>query len=785
MANEEQKRAFASYMGVSTPATGTSQGQSQGQPVPQYPGAVAQPAHPYLLNVITYQPARSGVYDSPQLTLLQQFPGFEVPPVAPTPPPAAASSVASFPQSGYHQAGLPAGFGQGAFGQHGLPQRPGPLGHTQTPHDQQSGSAQGYAQASYYNAQLPSLSGFNTGWQQIDQAAEQARRLSGAPQGAMVRNAPHEVMESHLRQTDDYYHYHQRGQSQPSSQQVEEVSVPVMLCHTCSHCGQMRSAGFHRNNPVLPGKPLVPSACRRCQKKIKSEHHDQSTFTRIRSCTADKPCDWPSESVFVDIDEVERRGRRRNRTEVHVTAYSPARPPIAKRTSSQARLGLSVLQQPLREHTYERKVRVSSLSPRRTGRDVEIWPPPDVVRMRASRSEKIVSAPPEPLPNHIPKSIEIWPPPDIVRTHSFRTVERSTSRRRSGRVVELSPSPPPTRIRSTRVVFRSKSGERRERSRSHSPVCARSHAQRASDDAQARLSAHPRPFRAVSLTRQALPRNSDEMSRDYDSMLRSRPDSPSRRTLKPADTERVVDNRRASLHEAQQDINVGMDAHRVHFHTENKNEVSVDRGRTKNTDERVKSRGDVYEHYHDYSRHRVAEQSPPAPPTEDFEKLRVRRHSLSPGREVEEEVRIDGARRISPSPPPCRYFEDVRIRHNAPLPRSQGTNRGPPSPPSPERRPFTEYRHVTRTRHVKRPRSLTPPPRRRLKAETEDVTDSDSAHSGEVTEVRSWRGLDKNGRPATFVEERRQVRMLEQVNERGGEFRPVIDRVAARSWRDV
>ncbi|KAI8940422.1 hypothetical protein NX059_004110 [Plenodomus lindquistii] len=53
MANEEQRRAFASYMGVSTSAagTGTAQAQSQGQPVPQYPGVVAQPAHPFLFNV--------------------------------------------------------------------------------------------------------------------------------------------------------------------------------------------------------------------------------------------------------------------------------------------------------------------------------------------------------------------------------------------------------------------------------------------------------------------------------------------------------------------------------------------------------------------------------------------------------------------------------------------------------------------------------------------------------------------------------------------------------------
>jgi hypothetical protein len=67
------------------------------------------------------------------------------------------------------------------------------------------------------------------------------------------------------------------------------------------------------------------------------------------------------------------------------------------------------------------------------------------------------------------------------------------------------------------------------------------------------------------------------------------------------------------------------------------------------------------------------------------------------------------------------------------------------------------------------------------------MTDSDSAHSGEITEVRSWRGIDENGQPATFVEERKTVRMLEQGSETGGqaEFRRLREGLAARSWRDV
>jgi hypothetical protein len=92
---------------------------------------------------------------------------------------------------------------------------------------------------------------------------------------------------------------------------------------------------------------------------------------------------------------------------------------------------------------------------------------------------------------------------------------------------------------------------------------------------------------------------------------------------------------------------------------------------------------------------------------------------------------------------------------------------------------------------------MTPPPSRRRGEE--DHTDSDSAHSGEITEVRSWKGIDENGKPATFVEERRTVRprMIEQGSERGGlgpeygslrgsdERASGRDRLVMRSWRDV
>ncbi|KAI4925772.1 uncharacterized protein J4E92_006508 [Alternaria infectoria] len=51
MANEEQRRAFESYMGRTGGSGSNGQGQDQGQPIPQYPGSFARPANSYLYNV--------------------------------------------------------------------------------------------------------------------------------------------------------------------------------------------------------------------------------------------------------------------------------------------------------------------------------------------------------------------------------------------------------------------------------------------------------------------------------------------------------------------------------------------------------------------------------------------------------------------------------------------------------------------------------------------------------------------------------------------------------------
>jgi hypothetical protein len=590
-----------------------------------------------------------------------------------------------------------------------------------------------------------------------------------------------DIVESRSRHMSEQYHYHQYGQPSPGIEvprpQVEEQTVPVLLCHTCSDCGRMRSAGYHRNHPVVPGKPLILTACRRCKKKVKSRRASISSYTRVRSCTAEDPCDWPTESVRIDLDRHEKRGRQRSREEVRVYRNLPSRSHVIRQSSSQTRLGLRAFQQEQnvpRGMRMEISMRVSSLSPRRSSRYDGVWPPPDVVPM----------GPPErPAPRSNPNLTsrdEVWPPPDVVRTHSYRKASPPPLRRQSSRIIELSPSPPPALTHSTRVVYREESRERR--ARSISPIRVRVRDERRSADAEARMMSHPRPYRPVIPEQRNFRKTSYETASDSDYMARGRQESPGQSILKQSGVERETSRRRMSMRESQQSIAVEVGGPRVHFGSERRdNQSAPSNGDRLREPDHAQRSNDGYQVYHNYSRHRYIDDPSPPPPVEEIERLRVRRSSRSPQPSYEEEIRIDRARRLSPSPP--RRYEEARVRHVSPLP-SRGrelTPRLPPAPLSPEPPTCTAYRHVPRTRR----RSTTSPSIQ--KPAEEDMTDSDSEPSGEITEVRSWRGIDENGQPATFVEERKTVRMLEQSSERGGqsEFRSLSDRVPARSWRDV
>ncbi|KAF2626807.1 hypothetical protein BU25DRAFT_440422 [Macroventuria anomochaeta] len=691
MANEEQRKAFAAYMGGGSGSTA-----SAGQPIPQYPGSVANPANQYLFN---------------------QFPGLGVPPAAPTPPPAAASSIVSYQ-------GLQGGFAsQGAFGQAGFPQRPPPLaqgqGHGQNPlAGAQSMPAPpappGYAQLPRsYTSQPPPPPGYTVGWQYTDPNAPQSARasLAGAASGVMAptqRNVSSEMVQSE-KKTDEYFAYqYQTGVEAPP--QVKEQTVP------------MRSAGYHRNHPVIPGKPIVTTPCRK-----------STSYTRIRTCTADEPCDWPREPVQIEVDNSERRGRRRSRDDIYASWKTDhLRPRIIKEGSSRANIGLRTLQRsPSRGYRSTTRVRVSSLSPGRSRYD-GVWPPPDV---------------PYPTPD------EVWPPPDVVRTHSYR---KKSPPRPNPRIVELSPSPPPARSRTTRVSYREESQEQRLRS----PVRR--------SESRVRIESHPRPYRTVIPDHRVFSQSDETSTNDAGS------ETVSRGILKPADmTYETSYRRRTSMRDSQQSTNVEIGGPRVQFASERREEH---RPSDRPDDEK-------YDQYLRYESHRYVDK-PASPPIDRMERLHIRRTSPSPQGNYDE-IRIDRARRISSSPP--RRYEEVRVRHVSvsPPPPRERVLRPPPSPPSPERPTYSGYRHISRTKAIERTRSITPPPSRKQISSEDDMTDSEDDERGRPIEVRSWKGIDENGQPATFFEERRKVRMIDQGSVSGSEFRPLTERLAARSWREV
>ncbi|EUC43535.1 hypothetical protein COCMIDRAFT_100541 [Bipolaris oryzae ATCC 44560] len=787
MANDEQRRAFESYMGRANSDNG--QVQSPSQPLAQYPGSVAQPGNPYLY---------------------QQFPGLGVPPAAPTPPPAASSSVASFPgyQGGYSQPS----YGLGVYGSNGIPQRPPPLGDPQAQQQQvqqqtPTGSGfQGHVQGSgSYSAQPPPpLS--HSGWPYNHTDSGMASHRDVPVTGAVVptyRSHTQEVVRSSSRHRREEYYYHSRDPAQTAQAPlVEEVVVPVMLCHTCSHCGQMRSAGYHRNNPVVPGKPLVSTPCRRCKKKLDNLYRSSSRYTRIRKCTADEPCDWPREPFRVDAGQDESRGRRRSREEVYVNRYSPSRPRVVRRESSVAHLGLGAYQQSSRK---ERGGRRSSSSPCHSTRYTGgVWPPPDIVRLEPRQADQPCSVPLGSSISYASKSEEVWPPPDIVRTHSYRDVERKSLRRQSSRIIELSPSPPPSRPKSTRVVYRSDSQEHRRRSISKSPSRVRSRGERRSEEAEPRLTSHPLPFRTViSDCQHASFHASDETCSNAESIPRQNPESPTCSILKPGsiDHRDTTSQRRASVRASEQSVHVEVGGPpRVRFSGERREELSdrepARRSRYNDEDGSSKKKS---EYYQDHSRERVQYETRPRPrPNQDFEKVRTRYCSPVRDRDYEEEIRVDKQRRISPSPSPprirSREYEEIRVRHVSPLPVRRSLHDPllsdcDPSPPPPP--PL--YRHVSRAKALDDRRSVASPSPPTAHSREEDHTDCSSTGSGDVTVVtRTWKGIDENGRPATFVEERREVKMLAEGSERGGaarEYRDLGygDRVssAGNVWRDV
>ncbi|KAH7372342.1 hypothetical protein BKA66DRAFT_611063 [Pyrenochaeta sp. MPI-SDFR-AT-0127] len=413
-------------------------------------------------------------------------------------------------------------------------------------------------------------------------------------------------------------------------------------------------------------------------------------------------------------------------------------------------------------------------------------------------SARVFSAPPESPLGHSSETDEVWPPPDVVRTHSYRKIGGNlpSNRSFSSRIIELSPSPPP-RTSSTKVIYRSHSKERHLRSRNVSPFHVTTREDRRNQDAEARITAHPRPYRPVLPGQRSVIREPDELP-DDNGTIRLPRDSPSRGILKSERIDRETRYRRSmSMRDSHESTCVEVGGPRVQFAPNRRDDrPSLYPNSRKVYSDEHRANGENCEHYHENPGHRCND-GPTLPQealSEDMERLRIRRSSLPPRRIYEEDIQIDQISHDSPPPQPRplsprKYDEELHIRHNSPLPRRGDRPLLQPPPPSSERT-CSGYRHCSRSRTIEhnQPLTTTYNHRREKDLDPDDVTDSDSVSSGKIIEVRTWRGIDENGQPSTFVEEVRAVKMIEHERERGSserEFTPMTERLSSRSWRDV
>lgn len=97
---------------------------------------------------------------------------------------------------------------------------------------------------------------------------------------------------------------------------------PLALCHVCSVCGRMRSAGYHRHHPIIPGQASISTPCRRCKKKAKQakekREHEKEMEEKKREEETRKAKE-PSRRIIIEVrdndDDDRTRGRTRERND--------------------------------------------------------------------------------------------------------------------------------------------------------------------------------------------------------------------------------------------------------------------------------------------------------------------------------------------------------------------------------------------------------------------------------------------------------------------------------------
>lgn len=585
----------------------------------------------------------------------------------------------------------------------------------------------GYVEVPRNYAERPAIQPYSVGWQYTDplppppMSSNAPSNKATAGSAPSSRSASGDILEAKSRERwhGYYYEYEYPGPPVPvdppsapePAQQPAQTApkIPVLLCHTCSTCGRMRSAAYHRANPVIPNQQVVQGVCRRCKKKAKKEEEARCVrkVTHIRTCTADEPCDWPERNIHIQIGS-EYRGRPRSRSfdrhEVYVSSRRSTSPPrVIKRGESQHRVGLRVLQEersPPRMLRRKSGVRYASASPPRES--VRFRDTVDI-RNSGSRPPPLECAAPPPREDPIPR--------------------------------------PPVQYRA----------------RSISPLRYRSREEYYSRDAMKRMASHPLPYRSVLPDQRAFIRESSEEFARPPSPARipRQAQSPSRSILKPAGMQRETSYRRRSMHGSQESTKVEVGGPRVQFVQDPARAPPKPLPESSGNERyRVMSRRDKFddppsgsEDYDHYYRRAGAvtqyldEPSPPrratSPPIRAFEEFRVRHVSPPP--------RGSSAGRSNTPHPRSLSQERVSIGYR--------TSRPGPSPP--EEQVYIRYRnHYPALPERESSPPVLQPKEKEKEKDWEEVTASDSEDSAEVVNIRSWRGIDENRQPATFIEER-------------------------------
>ncbi|KAF2707733.1 hypothetical protein K504DRAFT_42307 [Pleomassaria siparia CBS 279.74] len=321
MSNEEQRRAFAEYMGTTAKAGQLFHSYSQGSQVPP-----AAPTPPPL----------GQQQNSPQNLQQQIPPVFQQPQFQQQVPPL-------FQQPQFQQQQFPPQFYQAPIVDPilSMPVLPRPTNYVYLARYQEPPAVQ------------PPIGDYSVGWKYKDPNAKPRPHNSPtfpppdikfSPSGEMKIERAGHVKESY-RQHHFEYERQEKLDTPPHSPPPSESAdgLPVLLCHVCRDCGEMRSAGFHRQNPVIPGQPLTSSSCRRCTKKKKKRGKERCTrrSIHVKTCRSDDPCDWAD--INIQFGGEHRKHGTRGRSH---SVYDPPAcvPPIIKRKESKSRLGLRTLQ---------------------------------------------------------------------------------------------------------------------------------------------------------------------------------------------------------------------------------------------------------------------------------------------------------------------------------------------------------------------------------------------------------------------------------------------------------